>query len=373
MKIITKRSILKLLITTLVISSLFTNCRKPKTVEVEKKIYVHDTVSYAWKADVFFNNQDQYILNAGFTDKYIFYYGPNANYRRDTSLNNNNYIQGTFQLYAPNYNDNWNYTYLPVLKDNFGINASSNKICIFNTLPGINVSSLFPNLKSIDTSFVSIGAGFNFIYSNVFNCSIYNRVLVSVISSQVNESHLCAFDILNNTLSYSITNTKSIVLLNGGGFVNTTPAIIGSIANRFLVYNSGSVYLIREDYSTKFLFNLDIYSVFKFQSNYYAVDGTSGIIYKSSDLGENWTQQYQVGSYMAKCKFIELDSKIISIRNDQIWQLDLQPTLLTVREINNSGLTGKTITNILKSNNKVIVTTLSGVYNRNSTDFYEFK
>lgn len=370
-----KITILLLLITYVVISSLFTNCRKTKTVEVEKDVIIHDTISSAWKVDTFFNGKDQNILNAGFTDKYLFYFCLNTSYIVDTTnLNSLGAVDNGVFYYAPFYNENWNNKKAPIITLNYGINYSSNKVSVFKPFfTGGFFMPVFPDLKSIDTSFKNIGYGFNSNYFNPVSCSDNNRVLVPIVSSQYQKSHFCCFDIIINPTSFSITNTQTVIINNSNNVNDNPPVIIGSLGNRFLIYNSGSVYLIREDYSVKYIFNKDITNLFKFNNYYYTVDSYNGIIYKSTDMGETWIQLYQISSIAALGKFIEMDGKLLLIVNDQIWQLDLQPTSLVIKEINNNGLKGKFITNVLKFKNKVLVTTKSGLYYRYSNKFYEFK
>jgi hypothetical protein len=174
--------------------------------------------------------------------------------------------------------------------------------------------------------------------------------------------------------SFTISNFKKVSL---GAFQFNNYAIVNTVhfKNRFFVGVGDTTYLIREDFSTKAVMTnfSPFLSIFTYNGNYYAtaMNNYGGLIYETTDNGETWTLQYTLSN--RGTVVINFDNNLIAIYQSQLWLVALGATSISFKEIVNDGLTGKTITGLVKCNNKVWITTNGGVFYRPYSNFYQYK
>ena len=226
----------------------------------------------------------------------------------------------------------------------------------------------FNKMKVYDPNFVSYpNFSYNFQPINSIDISDSERVIIPVITKDSTKGYFYLFDAkpdVNGVIQ--VSNFHKVAF--GHAYLQSAPYIT-HIGNRFLVpYDS--IHLIREDFSTKAIGGLeDFTSVFKTNGNYYAV-GFSGKIYETTDMGETWTLQFSLNQWVIVVNF---DNNLIAYHQDQLWLVTISSTNLTLKEIVNDGLTGKTISNIVKYNNKIWISTNAGVFSRPYSSFYQYK
>lgn len=105
----------------------------------------------------------------------------------------------------------------------------------------------------------------------------------------------------------------------------------------------------------------------------YVATGASGILY-SYDEGLTWQKQTEeIDSFLRYAIYTTIDNKIIGFIDSQIWHFDFGENEITIRELDNDGLEGNKITSISKFENNIYVTSLSGVFKINESDFFYYK
>ena len=349
--------------------TLFNSCKKD-TPAVTKTIIEHDTVQHAWQAEPEFNNRDQYVSTVFVANGKAFFYGMQYYYYVYDSISN-----GWSIGFAPNPTSS-----RPAVNKDFFATADLNDSNF--GLQSYASSSIAPSyvttFKYFDTSFIS--SPFCYYFSplcNQIDISDSNRVIFPVNTTDNSKCYFYLMDVkfsLNSAPSFTVNNFAKISLgyfhFNSQSRVNTV-----HLKNRFFIGIGDTTYLIREDYSIKpVMTNFQPFlSIFTYNGNYYttAMNNYNGLIYETTDNGETWTLQYTLNN--RGTVLINFDGKLIAIYNDQFWLVTLSPTSINFKELVNDGLTGKTITGLVKCNNKVWITTNGGVFYRAYSNFYQYK
>jgi hypothetical protein len=112
-----------------------------------------------------------------------------------------------------------------------------------------------------------------------------------------------------------------------------------------------------------------------FTLNNYLFAMAGGNFFVSNDQGENWSlfYQYVSGDIYSWCNFWNVGKDVYASYLSQIWKVTLSGESLKYKEIDNDGLQGSQITSINKCGKYAFVTTLSGLYYRDTTKFNTFK
>jgi hypothetical protein len=114
-----------------------------------------------------------------------------------------------------------------------------------------------------------------------------------------------------------------------------------------------------------------IYNMFSISNELYGMSW--GKMLQSKDKGISWQQIGSISSPFEIMTYKVIDNNIIAHYNSQIFQISLNDSTNSIRELQNDGLEGNKITSITKFKDKFYVTTLSGVFSRYSKDFYTEK
>lgn len=376
MKITNKRTILKLLITTVVISSFFTNCRKPKIVEVEKNIYVHDTIKTSWAEykQLPYGNNFQKIIASSFSNHpLILFYSPDFSFVYDS-------ITKQWSSYpSPNYTYADPLVRAPQINKNvcFSTSVVSGRFSVFCPYQSSIVSSIgsqpFSQYFSvIDTSFASIvfnGGGDGWFNSSAAILSDSDRVMVPVRSKQ-NNNEFYVFDINpNNNINYAVQNFNKITYTG-----SNTIYVIGTFGNRFLFHTptSGPA-LMRSNFTVKNLGmnNVVFINPFVYEGKVYCTDSNTSTMYVSSDLGENWTLKYT--GIPNNTKYFILKNKIVGVFFDKLYEVTMNNNFLEFKELKNDGFENNKISSILTTNNTVYISTTKGIFTKDYSNFYNYK
>ena len=96
-------------------------------------------------------------------------------------------------------------------------------------------------------------------------------------------------------------------------------------------------------------------------------------IFSSSDNGLTWIKGGETPWLIASVNFAKIDGKIIGYRYAQLWEVSTTETSFNFKELDNDGLDGKMITSVSEFDDKVFITSLSGVYRRPSDEFFTYK
>jgi hypothetical protein len=71
--------------------------------------------------------------------------------------------------------------------------------------------------------------------------------------------------------------------------------------------------------------------------------------------------------------YTKIDNKIIGYRYGQLWDISVSETELIAKELDNDGLDGISITSVSKFDDKVYLSTLSGVFYKIADEFFDYK
>lgn len=352
-------------------------CRKEKIVEVEKPVYITEThhwnpvsdfennpsfknvgnANYISNGQIVFNCEGKHVIYDSASNTYYFGFPILSSEIQKTPL-----IQNKFFVSCSNYNS---YIWIEPTK---------------NLVSGLyNGPQLYFPMKTIDPSFND----FNFYQINWWQHSEIistqkNKILISYRDSLNRPSVLITQLVVNDWSSMpghdkvDSLYTKKIYFPYSN-YASSTKGAIGE--NLFFwVYGKGT-YRINYNNDTTFLGNYNLLDFFETNGKFYAITDEIGIKLKeSSDSGATWQDKVtNLPSQFGIINYFNMDGKVFATYNSQIFEIELGATNLTTKEINNDGLTGNVITSVNKCNNKIIVSTKSGVYYCNYSEFYQYK
>ena len=93
----------------------------------------------------------------------------------------------------------------------------------------------------------------------------------------------------------------------------------------------------------------------------------------STDNGFNWNRVSTAEQETAYLNYSVIAGRVVGYWKSQLWEFSLKKDGYTTVELDNDGLNGKIITSVSGYKDKVYVTTLSGVYYKNTTDLFQEK
>lgn len=352
-------------------------CKKEKIVEVEKPIYISEThhwnpisefennpsfknvgnANYIGNGQIVFNCEGKYSIYDSISNTYQFGSEVLSSEIQKTPL-----IQSKFFLFCSNYN-----SYISVVPTKSLING------------WLGGSQLYFSMKTIDPSFYD----FNFYQINWWQhpeiiSTTKNKILISYRDSLNRPSILITQLKINPWVaapSYDKIDSLYTKKLHFPfqNYASSTKGTIGE--NLFYWVNTKGTYRINYSNDTTFLGNYNLLDFFETNGKHYAITDEIGIKLKeSSDSGATWQDKVtNLPSQFGVLNYFNMDGRVFATYNSQIFEIVLGTTSLTSKEINNEGLTGNVITSVNKCNNKIIITTKTGVYYCNYSEFYQYK
>lgn len=92
-------------------------------------------------------------------------------------------------------------------------------------------------------------------------------------------------------------------------------------------------------------------------------------------MGASWQSIQFVDSLLHHINYLVLDQELIGYYKGQLFHFEIDPIegLQKMEELKNDGIENHEITSISKLDDQVFVTTLSGVYSKSITDFFDPK
>ena len=351
---------------------LLTNCTKEKIV----KETVYADKIHRWVKDSDMTGENEILLNSHADSNYILFEGMyltryDTNGLMEHSYKNNNdfdifkkypighycypvYERSTLRFMSLAYEyGNWanNQVDLDVIDTNFFDLQNEDKnheIMIFNEQNQLLIPYYKKNFDSVNSSnFTNSRNNFLLLDFNEGDAK-YGEILVNKINK-----------IKINTNSY----TDDIVNLC-------------SFKNSFIIQYYNDVFKIKTDGTLIKVFDSPknlIRKIFKDDNNVYLISEEG--LFQSSD-GENWNKIGESNTILNTlyfCEYTLINNEIIAYYNSQIFHIKIADNTLTVKEIDNDGLEGNTITSISRFKKLVYVTTLSGLFKLNYKDFYKYK
>ncbi|MEL6534935.1 MAG: hypothetical protein AAFQ98_05955 [Bacteroidota bacterium] len=231
---------------------------------------------------------------------------------------------------------------------------------------GLNISDYDPAFRGFDYSRLRYSFG---AYNNKYQVLIPYRG-----SSEFFSAILIAFQVehdLRETSDFQHIRFSDVQLIQipGESDVFSSSMVTYAIGDNFIlsnakfaakVYSNGEVKMLTDfAYNPEFLFELN--------GEQYAVaqDG----FYVSNDDGESWQLKYS--SYLASNEnYTVVDDRVIVYRGSFFAEMVFTADGFVTRSLVNEGLAGNSITSISEFNDKVYVTTLSGLFYKDLADVF---
>lgn len=146
----------------------------------------------------------------------------------------------------------------------------------------------------------------------------------------------------------------------------------------FVVSDQNSVYRIRGDGTVTRVLDLPLDRFFDVGEFVYGIgirppnaEPQPAVIYVSADEGMTWRLSAEYDPDLALLNFDEIDSqRVVGYYLDQLFALTIDPSSITVVELDNAGLEGSTVTSVTTHDSVAYVTTLSGVFTKPLADFW---
>ena len=93
-------------------------------------------------------------------------------------------------------------------------------------------------------------------------------------------------------------------------------------------------------------------------------------MFYSTDNGFTWTEGYETPWELVLLNYAKINGKLIGYRYAQLFEITINENEFQAKELDNDGLEGKSITSVSKFDNKVYLTSLSGVFYKPVDEFF---
>ncbi|MEM6379251.1 MAG: hypothetical protein AAF705_13655 [Bacteroidota bacterium] len=354
-------------------SLLIASCEEEKIVEVERE--------YSWKADDNFIYDNVVQMNSFATDDMLFFRGHTSfTSMVADSLEHPDYPDIGRVVHFPHWYTQSTDEKLPICAD-FFVSAVSNGFLAFipNRDPTSQSASVSFNMKTLDENF-GIFESSHFSGGEKIVINDQSQVLVPYKNWSPDGPYISGgpkLALINikydstNTSFYHKLDTVGIQLLSiDDQFQNSTIAL-ESIGSNFFVTTDTKVYRIDGDGRMVTVLDERLYKIFEDSGRLIGFGANN--IFSSSDNGLTWIKGGETPWLIASVNFAKIDGKIIGYRYAQLWEVSTTETSFNFKELDNDGLDGKMITSVSEFDDKVFITSLSGVYRRPSDEFFTYK
>ena len=244
---------------------------------------------------------------------------------------------------------------------------------------GYNKANNFVKILDMDASFLKFDY---FSQSQNIEFGSYNndyQMLLPYLGNPGKYSFmLISFDI-NINPNTSLTSDDRYINIEGSKIISI-PKENQALANPFAVYSIGKDFIVSNGKLTAKIYSDGTYKVindpqfypirfFELEETLYAVNAHSGI-YSSTDSGENWRITYETDAFAGTFMYTVVNNRIILSKGSSIFEMRFNEDGFETVELENDILEGNYITSINALNNKVYISTLSGLFYRNISDFF---
>jgi len=356
-------SYLKKIIFALFLLSLF-QCKKDEPVEAEPE--------NIWKLHESFLYEDKIQVNSYASDDSLYFMGQNqfsSLFIDGQSGTEEQVIHYSTYAYPTEYKPPISSLFYPL------VNAHTGIVTFYSTPNPVFAGTMTSvNLSQFDSSFVA------FEYPSWFTSegaliNDRNQCLVGYrdddgtigISLMIAE---IAVDYEFGIPNLEVVSTSKIT----GNFELQWLISLHSIDEYFFV-TGDHTFRISPDLEFETVFEDRFYKIFKYDNKIYGV--TRDEIYVSTNQGLDWQKLIEVVfdtfATISQFSFYDIDEHLIATRNSQLFEFDFTDTTLEIKEILNTGLEGNEITSLALFNDKVYVSTLSGLFEKELDMFLEYK
>lgn len=355
--------------------------KKEKIVEVEKEVIVYQDPVYKWKrVDAFKNAGSEFIRNAHRASGGFIYFAENSfNVVYDSVKDKFTFLQGSpFERQLK-----------PLLTNNYVIQRSDFAI---NILPHNNLPDFYLAYSEKQLYMQNIDSNFN-------NFRIIYPVFEGEVIGNNNKLLMCYQTKNFIGLNYLAVKLKfpAMSWFNDPSFVVqvdtfkkiadptalSSDRMIGNVGNN-LLFTMGDIknYVLDDNLDTVFVNNTYLYNdVFSYKGTNYAIVRTVGkrccqtCLIKTLDDGLTWQELVcGINNNFEDLTFCEIGDKLIAYSfANQLWEVTLTENSISAKELDNNGLENKRIKALNYCNNRVFISTESGVFERPYNEFIEYK
>jgi hypothetical protein len=371
----------KLLLLTGLITVMVAGCKKEIIKEVER--------DYRWKAHPYFLYDNSIILNSFSTDSLCLFIGTNFTTFVNSDLANyGGFYDNIFGNYSTKY---FNIDFVPsnrilpispditlICEDELSYSDKSGKVYFISTnFFGLSSSrNTYIYVSEKDTSYT----GFNFDRSTLNECMAINtqgQALIPYYSSVNHESRFLLVNTHQTGNQMEPTEIESAKIIPIEDVDQRHIAFLQSYKDEFFVTTDSKTFLINSDGGISKFDDLHLYNIIPKNDTLYtfSYDFTlpgMGFLY-STDNGFNWNRVSTAEQETAYINYSVIAGRVVGYWKSQLWEFSLEKDGYHTVELDNDGLEGKIITSVSGYKDKVYVTTLSGVYYKNTTDLFQEK
>lgn len=356
----------------------FTNCQKEQIVTeyIEKE--------FSWKQHPNFMYTNSYQLNSFANDTCMVFYGLN----RITTIGIEDFTSYTDEIandvinnFLPSYDYSNGLKY--AITPDFMVNYEEYDPYLEKGVVHIS-STRSPNHSDyeIDICLPDIDKGFveyNLVPAFSSECIVANdkkQILIPYLSKGAALNMLLVelkmYEHWTYRMAVDTVKTK-IVKLNEGYRVR----YLHTVDSDFYVGTDTKTYKIGSDGSVKTEHNYQFTDIIDKGDTLFAVaQNMSGYDFeflRSVDRGSSWQTIVVLPSMYGSINYTVINDIIIGYRYSQLWEFTPTENGIEIKELDNYGLDGNYITSVVKYNDKVFVSSLSGVYYKDIEELFAEK
>lgn len=339
-----------LLLTTLI------SCKEESVDEI-----VNQTDDKLWIQDTRLTGENAILLNSFASDNTLSISGINSWITIDT----NNVYEGCINF--SNYLSNSISKKIPITDDLFAWYIDT--VLIFNSTKRF-VHDYLPTFRL--SRFGSEVSKFSYWSINRKNeCLSISKSLHCLVPVTKKDNYP-AFFLVKPNYYINSQNEVDVIASTENAFikkVNWNPSStyienLYTAFDKFFVSMTDGFYGIDTIGNVKMLLDVPISQVISKSDSLFAIS-FSGVVYFSSDMGENWSSFCEISPDISRLKWASLDNTIIAypyLNGGQLYIIDVGNHSMIIDTLASGGLKDKEITSLSEFKSKVYVTTLSGLY-----------
>lgn len=349
------------------IAIFFSSCEK-ETIVMETEL-VEKT--YSWIKHPFFKDFYAKTHLSYATDDKLFIKGGNM-YNREFEIDTENNAKSLFS------NVNTSNHFLPLSRVNVTAINGLIRLRNLSTTDGTNINStVFLQLENYDPNFIEIVNQNTYVDSPIGAFNDSNQLLIPYKA----ETNYDSFALITFSINDNAGNYEQNIFLEQVQIIKIPNFELGSrneyycysINNYFIVSrlnNNPSNYRINSNGTYHQFNNHTVFNnLVKIENKLYGLNGSG--IFISHDDGQTWA------NYSALLAFwytlYNVDNRLILVTNSNLFEIIFNDTGFIGKELNNDAFDGINVTSIVEFNNKIYVTTHSGVYYKEKFDFFDYK
>lgn len=335
-------------------------CTKEKIIE--KEIVVNPPEK-SWQKHEAFQFGNEEVFNSSISEDNLFLYG----HETFSNINKEGIVSHALNiLIAPS-----RYR-LPLNSEIYLATSSVDGLVVFrqNLWPVVDgVVSSF-NIKDLDSNY----HGFDFNRLNTGDAALIsknNKILIPYRTTNT-ETTFTQLGLLLVQTSVSNESFNVVDTLFTKRFVFQRQFTVGLqtlnlVNNIFFISTNDGVYRIGEDNELTKVSSNFFSKIFEYNSRFYAISFNE--VFVSDDLGLTWQSEFNLSTNLDIFLFEVIDEKLYAFYNSQIFNIEISENDFFVQELLNDGLEGSVITSLVKFNEKIYVTSLSGVFSKPYSQF----